>query len=48
MNNCQTCGRFTEHKKKVFGKDGICRLIVKKPTSVKKNYSCKYWIERKA
>lgn len=47
MKTCETCGRFTEHKEKVLGKDGLCRLIVKKPTGVRKNHSCKYWIERK-
>lgn len=47
MKTCETCGRYTAHEKKVFGKDGLCRLIVKKPTAVSKNHLCKYWIERK-
>ena len=44
---CENCGRYTAHKKQVFGQDGLCRLILKKPQPVSKGHFCKYWIERK-
>ena len=43
--NCKTCGRYTAHAKKIFGNDGVCKLILKKPVFVKESHGCQYWID---
>ncbi len=43
---CETCQQFHDHKK-IFLSDGLCFLIAKKPTPVRKTNTCKYWKQRK-
>jgi len=42
---CESCTRFRECK--VFGKDGVCFLVPKKPVYVFKTSWCKCWKDRK-
>ena len=42
---CDSCRSFTERK--MFGKDGICFFIHKKPKYVNKNQWCKCWVDRR-
>ena len=43
---CETCQQFHDHKQ-IFFSDGLCFLIAKKPTPVRKTSTCKYWKQRK-
>lgn len=38
---CETCSRYKAQK--VFGRDGICLLVVKNRKFVKRSDSCRFW-----
>lgn len=45
--NCENCRYYTDHKKGVFGGDGLCTVVRKKPKPVRRCFrKCKYWQEK--
>ena len=42
---CDTCQQFHDHKK-LFLSDGLCFLIAKKPTPVRRSNTCKHWKQK--
>ena len=42
--NCENCSYYTDHKNGVLMGDGICKVVINKPKTVRRWFTgCKYW-----